>query len=76
MIKEAVAKNGNQYKNYRCSNSVAGCRYFWQVYFDKNDKEMNVKIKYDEQIKPYFGSVKKEADDLDMTLDLSFLKED
>ena len=74
LIKEAIAKNGNPYKNYRCSNSVAGCSYFWQVYFDKDDEEMNVKIKYEEQIKPYFETVEKEADDLDMIFRSTFSK--
>ena len=74
LIKEAIAKNGNPYKNYRCSNSVAGCSYFWQVYFDKDDEEMNVKIKYEEQIKPYFETVEKEVDDLDMIFRSTFSK--
>ena len=44
LIKEGVSINNDKYRNYNCSNSVAGCNYFWQVYY--NDlNEIAVKYK-------------------------------
>lgn len=34
-IRDGISVNGNNYRNYLCTNSVAGCRFFWQVYFDR-----------------------------------------
>ena len=54
MVKESVSINGNRYRNYRCSNSVAGCHFFWQVYFDE---ESDVIRKYHTQMDSYFSRV-------------------
>lgn len=35
---ENTAKNGSRYRNYRCSNSIAGCDFFWRVFFDSEDE--------------------------------------
>lgn len=32
-IKDSKARNGNLYKNYVCSNSIAGCRFFWRIFY-------------------------------------------
>ena len=40
-IKDGVSVNGNKYRNYLCTNSVAGCHFFWQVYYDKEDDILN-----------------------------------
>lgn len=34
VVKEATAKNGNQYRFYLCSNSVAGCHNSWLVFYN------------------------------------------
>ena len=51
MIKEAVSVNGNPYRNYLCSNSVAGCHFFWQVYYDNVS---DIPVKYHRQMDRYF----------------------
>ena len=51
MIKEAVSINNNPYRNYLCSNSVAGCHFFWQVYYDN---ESDILVKYHRQMDKYF----------------------
>ncbi|MCR4834759.1 MAG: UvrD-helicase domain-containing protein [Bacteroidaceae bacterium] len=51
VIKESVADNGTQYRNYLCSNAVSGCKYFWRVYFDEEDE---VTEKYHEQMDRFF----------------------
>ena len=51
MIKEAVSVNGNPYRNYLCSNSVAGCHFFWQVYYDN---VADIPVKYHRQMDRYF----------------------
>lgn len=51
MIKEAVSVNGNPYRNYLCSNSVAGCHFFWQVYYDD---VADIPVKYHRQMDRYF----------------------
>ena len=50
-IKDGVSVNGNKYRNYLCTNSVAGCHFFWQVYYDKEDDILN---KYHRQMDGYF----------------------
>lgn len=40
ILKDAVARNGNRYRNYSCTNSIAGCRFFWRVYFE-TEEELN-----------------------------------
>ena len=52
MIKESVSVNGNPYRNYLCSNSVAGCHFFWQVYFDR---EEDILRKYHYQMDAFFN---------------------
>lgn len=54
MIKESVSVNGNPYRNYLCSNSVAGCHFFWQVFFDD---EEDILRKYHSQMDSYFISL-------------------
>ena len=51
MIKEAVSVNGNPYRNYLCCNSVAGCHFFWQVYYDN---VTDIPVKYHRQMDRYF----------------------
>jgi hypothetical protein len=51
MIKEAVSVNGNPYRNYLCCNSVAGCHFFWQVYYDN---VADIPVKYHRQMDRYF----------------------
>ena len=55
MIKDAVSINGNRYRNYLCSNSVAGCHFFWQVYFDE---ESDIIRKYHAQMGSYLSSIR------------------
>lgn len=55
MVKESVSVNNNRYRNYVCSNSVAGCHFFWQVYFDE---ENDIIRKYHSQMDPYFSSIR------------------
>ena len=50
-IKDGVSINGNQYRNYLCSNSVAGCHFFWQIYYDD---ESDIPRKYHRQMDQYF----------------------
>jgi len=50
-IKDGVSVNGNKYRNYLCSNSVAGCHFFWQVYYDNEEDIIN---KYHRQMDVYF----------------------
>lgn len=50
-IKDGVSVNGNNYRNYLCSNSVAGCHFFWQVYYDREEDVLN---KYHRQMDGYF----------------------
>ena len=38
VIKESVASNGKPYRNYVCSNSVAGCRFFWRVFYNEAEE--------------------------------------
>jgi DNA helicase-4 len=46
-IKEAVANNGTMYRNYVCSNTIAGCRFFWRVFFeDENEVEEKFQEQY------------------------------
>ena len=47
MIKDSVSINGNRYRNYLCTNTIAGCNFFWQVYFDKEEE---ILIKYNQQV--------------------------
>lgn len=54
MIKESVSVNGTPYRNYLCSNSVAGCHFFWQVFFDD---EEDILRKYHSQMDSYFSSL-------------------
>lgn len=54
MIKDSVSVNGNPYRNYLCSNSVAGCHFFWQVFFDD---EEDILRKYHSQMDSYFSSL-------------------
>ena len=51
MLKEGVSINGNKYRNYLCSNSVAGCHFFWQVYYDDVS---DIPLKYHRQMDRYF----------------------
>ena len=51
MIKEDVSVNGNPYRNYLCSNSIAGCRFFWQVFYDNVD---DIPVKYHRKMDRYF----------------------
>lgn len=55
MIKDSVSINGKRYRNYLCSNSVAGCHFFWQVYFDEESEIMR---KYHAQMGSYFSSTR------------------
>lgn len=55
MIKESVSINGNRYRNYLCSNTVAGCHFFWQVYFDE---EKEIIQKYHSQMDSCFSSIR------------------
>lgn len=57
MIKEDVSINGNRYRNYLCSNSVAGCNFFWQVYYDKENEIIR---KYHHQMDPYFNDYRRQ----------------
>ena len=50
-IKDGISINGNPYRNYLCTNSVAGCKFFWQVYFDTPDDIIG---KYHFQMDRYF----------------------
>ena len=50
-IKDGLSINGNPYRNYVCSNSVAGCKFFWQVYFDAPE---DIIRKYHYQMDRYF----------------------
>lgn len=51
MMKEGVAKSGSPYRNYKCSNSIAKCNFFWRVFFEK---ETEVAEKYHEQMYRFF----------------------
>ena len=42
--KEALSKNGSYYRNYYCSNSVAGCDYFWRVFYEDEEDIKNQHI--------------------------------
>lgn len=59
LLKEDISINGNKYRNYLCSNSVAGCQYFWQVYFDN---ESDIIQKYHRQMDRYFDEIKLDKD--------------
>lgn len=37
VIKEAIASNKKNYRNYRCSNLVAGCDFFWRVFYESEN---------------------------------------
>lgn len=50
-IKDGISINGNPYRNYLCTNSVAGCKFFWQVYFNTPDDIIG---KYHFQMDRYF----------------------
>ena len=51
VIKEAVANNGTPYRNYVCSNSISGCKFFWRVFFDDEEE---VTEKYHDQMDGFF----------------------
>lgn len=34
VMREDEASNGKKYRNYICSNSVAGCGFFWRVFYN------------------------------------------
>lgn len=51
MMREEQAANGKMYRNYRCSNSVAGCNFFWRVFFDDWTQ---VAIQYHKEMDQYF----------------------
>lgn len=53
VIKEAVAINGNHYKNFVCSNSIAGCRYFWRVFYDD---AKDIITKYHQEMDKFFNT--------------------
>ena len=57
MIKDAVSVNGNKYRNYLCSNSVAGCHYFWQVYYDN---ESDIPRKYHREMDQFFYEIEED----------------
>ena len=43
--------HGHPYRNYVCTNSIAGCSFFWQVYYDNvND----IFIRYHNEMDRYF----------------------
>lgn len=50
-IKDGISINGNPYRNYLCTNSVAGCKFFWQVYFNTPE---DIIRKYHSQMDRYF----------------------
>ncbi len=50
-IKDGISINGNAYRNYLCTNSVAGCKFFWQVYYDNPE---DIARKYHSQMDRYF----------------------
>lgn len=50
-IKEAVAKNGKYYRNYVCNNSVAGCSFFWRVFYDEEEEIIDI---YHNQMDKHF----------------------
>lgn len=52
-IKDGIAINKNKYRNYCCTNSVARCNFFWQVYFDRPE---DIIKKYHFQMDRYFRS--------------------
>ena len=45
ILRDAVASNGMPYRNYACSNSIAGCKFFWRVFFED---EEDLKKQYNE----------------------------
>lgn len=51
-MREEKATNGSMYRNYMCSNSVAGCKFFWRVFY--ND-ESEITIKYHNEMDRYFN---------------------
>lgn len=51
VIKDAVANNGSSYRCYLCSNSIAGCRFFWMTFY--ND-EAEILESYHQQMDRYF----------------------
>ena len=53
IIKEAKSVYGTPYRNYLCSNSVAGCRFFWQVYYVRED---DITTQYHTQMDSFFHS--------------------
>lgn len=55
IIKEGVSSNGTQYRNYVCSNSISGCRFFWRIFFDDEEE---IKKKYHNQMDRYFEDKK------------------
>ena len=58
MIKEGVSINNNRYRNYLCSNSVAGCDFYWLVYYDN---EEDIIRKYHHQMDPYFNNFRRQC---------------
>ena len=50
-VRDGVSINRNQYRNFLCSNSVAGCHFFWQVYYDT---EEDIPRKYHREMGRYF----------------------
>ena len=59
MIKEAAANNGTPYRNYVCSNSISGCKFFWRVFFDNEDE---IAEQYHEQMDRFFKPKEKTKD--------------
>jgi DNA helicase-4 len=51
VIKNAVARNGTPYRTYVCSNSIAGCKFSWRVFFEN---ENEVAEMYHNQMDVYF----------------------
>lgn len=51
MIRDAVDVTGHPYRNYVCSNSIAGCRFFWQVF---SHDEQAILRQYHIQMDRYF----------------------
>ena len=50
-IKEEQTANGRMYRNYACSNSIAGCRFFWRIFYNNNSE---ITIQYHQQFDRYF----------------------
>ncbi len=51
-MREDTASNDRQYRNYMCSNSVAGCNFFWRVFYNEQSE---ILLQYHQQMDRYFN---------------------